>query len=63
MSYLNAFVEDLQTPLDPSLSLIGFHPANTYHKSETTQTNQLLRELYNKVCHKYESIKTTLKKK
>ena len=43
MSYLNAFVEDLQTPLDPSLSLIGFHPANTYHKSETTQTNQLLR--------------------
>ena len=26
MSYLNASVEDLQTPLDPSLSLIGFHP-------------------------------------
>ena len=61
MSYLNPAVDSTPS-LDPSLSLIGFHPSDTYHKSETTHTNQLIRELYTKVCYKYETIKTSLKK-
>ena len=62
MSYLNPAFDSTHPLLDPSLSLIGFHPSDKYHKSETTHTNQLIRELYTKVCYKYETIKTSLKK-
>jgi len=63
MSYLNPPVNSRELPLDPSLSLVGFHPSYHYHKSELSHTHQFIRELYNKVCHKYEIIKTNLKKK
>ena len=63
MSYLNPSLRSNKNTLDPSLSLIGFHPIHHYHKSEITHTNTLIMELYTKVCHKYEILKTNLKKK
>jgi ribonuclease HI len=62
MSYLNPPIEANATPQDPTLSLLGFHPSHIYHKSETTHTNQLLKEIYTKTCYKYEIIKANLKK-
>ena len=62
MSYRNPNPLGDNPPVDPSLALIGFHPSYHYHKTETAHSNKLACDLYNSTCHKYELLKSALKK-
>ena len=47
--------------IDPTLSLIGFHPTQHYHPTELSNMNKLIEDIYKSQSNKYKEFKNKMK--
>ena len=62
MKFLLPQIKENKPTIDPTISLIGFHPTQKYHKSEIENNNKLIQNIYNNTSNKYNKYKSILPK-